>query len=150
MRKISKCSNFNENWYVGFFPHEECTIMAAIAAIFKSHLSNFELKLEIPNIMLVCKLEINWSTNKNQISKCSNFNENWYVGFFPHEECDGDKSDLKMVSYFFTGTHVCDVSIKMAKMATIVVAMAAIFKLHLSLSHFSGRKSSKYQFSLNL
>jgi hypothetical protein len=26
---------------------------------------NFELKLEIPNIMLVCKFEINWSTNKN-------------------------------------------------------------------------------------
>ena len=24
MRKISKCSNFSENWYVGFFPHEEC------------------------------------------------------------------------------------------------------------------------------
>ena len=24
MRKISKCYNFNENWYVGFFPHEEC------------------------------------------------------------------------------------------------------------------------------
>ena len=28
-------------------------------------LTNFELKLEIPNIMLVCKFEINWSTNKN-------------------------------------------------------------------------------------
>ena len=28
-------------------------------------LPNFELKLEIPNIMLVCKFEINWSTNKN-------------------------------------------------------------------------------------
>ena len=25
----------------------------------------FSFKLEIPNIMLVCKLEINWSTNKN-------------------------------------------------------------------------------------
>ena len=24
MFKISKCYNFNENWYVGFFPHEEC------------------------------------------------------------------------------------------------------------------------------
>jgi anti-sigma-K factor RskA len=34
-----------------------------------------------------------------------------------------------------------------AKMAT---AMAAIFKSHLSLSHSSGRKSSKYQFSLKL
>ena len=58
------------------------TIMAAMATIFKSHLSlshssgrksskyqfslpNFELMLEIPNIMLVCKFEINWSTNKN-------------------------------------------------------------------------------------
>ena len=30
-----------------------------------SHSPNFELKLEIPNIMLVCKFEINWSTNKN-------------------------------------------------------------------------------------
>ena len=54
--------------------------MAAMAAIFKSHLSlshssgrhslfrilpNFELKLEIPNIMIVYKFEINWSTNKN-------------------------------------------------------------------------------------
>jgi hypothetical protein len=28
-------------------------------------MANFELKLEIPNIMLVCKFEINWSTNKN-------------------------------------------------------------------------------------
>jgi hypothetical protein len=35
-------------------------------------------------------------------------------------------------------------------MATIMAAMAAIFKLHLSLSHSSGRKSSKYQFSLKL
>jgi multisubunit Na+/H+ antiporter MnhC subunit len=35
-----------------------------------------------------------------------------------------------------------------AKMATIMAAMAAIFKSHLSLSHSSGRKSSKYQFSL--
>jgi hypothetical protein len=33
------------------------------------------------------------------ISKCSNFNKNWYVGIFPHEECDSDKSDLKMPSY---------------------------------------------------
>ena len=41
-----------------------------------------------------------------KISKCTNFNENWYVGFFPHEECDSDKSDLKMMSYFFTGRHV--------------------------------------------
>jgi hypothetical protein len=32
-----------------------------------------------------------------------------------------------------------------AKMATIMAAMAAIFKSHLSLSHSSGRKSSKYQ-----
>jgi hypothetical protein len=37
-----------------------------------------------------------------------------------------------------------------AKMATIMAAMAAIFKSHLSLSHSSGRKSSKYQFSLKL
>jgi hypothetical protein len=35
----------------------------------------------------------------HKISKCSNFNENWYVGFFPREECDSDKSDLKMASY---------------------------------------------------
>jgi hypothetical protein len=41
-----------------------------------------------------------------KISKCSNFKENWYVGFFPQEECDDDKSHLKMVSYLFTGTHV--------------------------------------------
>jgi hypothetical protein len=24
MRKTSKCSNFNKNWYEGFSPHEEC------------------------------------------------------------------------------------------------------------------------------
>ena len=28
-------------------------------------LPNFEIKLGIPNIKLVCKFEINWSTNKN-------------------------------------------------------------------------------------
>ena len=33
--------------------------------IFFRILPNFDLKLEIPNIMLVCKFEINWSTNKN-------------------------------------------------------------------------------------
>jgi hypothetical protein len=31
-----------------------------------------------------------------------------------------------------------------------MAAMAAIFKSHLSLSHSSGQKSSKYQFSLKL
>jgi hypothetical protein len=35
----------------------------------------------------------------HKISKCSNFNENWYVGFFPHEKCDIDKGDLEMASY---------------------------------------------------
>ena len=35
--------------------------MAAILTI----LPNFELKLEIPKKMLVCKFEMNWSTNKN-------------------------------------------------------------------------------------
>jgi hypothetical protein len=42
------------------------------------------------------------ATKMCKISKCSNFNENlykMYVGFFPHEECDDDKSDLKMASY---------------------------------------------------
>jgi hypothetical protein len=39
------------------------------------------------------------ATKMRKISKCSNFNENWYVGFFPHEECDSDKSDFKMASY---------------------------------------------------
>ena len=39
------------------------------------------------------------ATKINKISKCSNFNKNWYVGFFLHEECDSDKSDLKMASY---------------------------------------------------
>ena len=38
--------------------------MAAILTFF-SNLPNFELKLEISNIMLVCKFEINWTTNKN-------------------------------------------------------------------------------------
>jgi hypothetical protein len=39
--------------------------MATILTIFFRILLNFELKLEISNIMLVCKFEINWSTNKN-------------------------------------------------------------------------------------
>ena len=39
------------------------------------------------------------ATKMRKISKCSYFNENWYVGLFPHEECDSDKSDLKMASY---------------------------------------------------
>jgi hypothetical protein len=39
------------------------------------------------------------ATKMLKISKCSNINENWYVGFFPHEKCDSDKSDLKMASY---------------------------------------------------
>jgi hypothetical protein len=77
-------------------------------------LPNFELKLEIPNIMLVYdfKMAVNLTTifkmaaKMRKISKCSNFNKNWYVRFFLNGECDGDKSDLKMASYFFTGTHV--------------------------------------------
>jgi hypothetical protein len=36
------------------------------------------------------------ATKMRKISKYSNFNENWYVGFFPHEECDSDKSDLNI------------------------------------------------------
>jgi hypothetical protein len=32
------------------------------------------------------------ATKMRKISKCSNFNENWYVRFFPHEECDSDKA----------------------------------------------------------
>ena len=40
-------------------------VLAAILTIFFRILPNFELKLGIPNIMLVCKFEINWSTNKN-------------------------------------------------------------------------------------
>jgi hypothetical protein len=42
------------------------------------------------------------------------------------------------------------ISVIAAKMATIMAAIAAIFKSHLSLSHSSGRKSSKYKFSLKL
>jgi hypothetical protein len=41
------------------------------------------------------------ATEMRKISKCSNFSENWYVRFFPHEECDSDKSDLKMASYTY-------------------------------------------------
>jgi molybdenum cofactor biosynthesis enzyme len=37
--------------------------MAAIITIFFRILPNFELKVEISNIMLVCKFEINWSTS---------------------------------------------------------------------------------------
>ena len=31
-----------------------------------------------------------------KISKCYNFNENWYLEDFRPEECDSDKCDLKM------------------------------------------------------
>ena len=52
-----------------------------------------------------------------KILKCTNFNENWYVGFFPHEECDSDKSDWfengELFFYWYTCSCVCDVSIKM-------------------------------------
>ena len=43
----------------------------------------------------ICKM----AAKMRKILKCSNFNENCYVGFFPHEEYDSDKSDLKMASY---------------------------------------------------
>jgi hypothetical protein len=33
-----------------------------------------------------------------KISKCYNFNENWYLEDFRPEECDSDKCDLKMVA----------------------------------------------------
>ena len=36
-----------------------------------------------------------------KISKCSNFNENWYVGFFPQWQKRFENGEL-----FFTGTHV--------------------------------------------
>ena len=49
---------------------------------------------------------LRWPPKCVKISKCSNFNENLYVGLFPHEECDSGKSNLKMASYFFTGTRV--------------------------------------------
>jgi hypothetical protein len=51
--------------------------MATILTIFFRILPNFELKLEIPNIMLVCKFEINWSTNKSayNISRTDGLND---------------------------------------------------------------------------
>jgi hypothetical protein len=86
---VLQCSNYKENWYLGWFFLEECDrdqcdfkMAVILAAIFKM------------------------AAKMRKISKCSNFNENWYIGFFPHEECDGDKNDLKIASYFFTGTHV--------------------------------------------
>ena len=33
-----------------------------------------------------------------KISKCYNFNENWYLEDFRPEECDSDKCDLKMAA----------------------------------------------------
>jgi hypothetical protein len=33
-----------------------------------------------------------------KISKCYNFNENWYLEDFLPEECDSDKCDLKMAA----------------------------------------------------
>jgi hypothetical protein len=48
-----------------------------------------------------------------KISKCYNFNENWYLEDFLQEECDSDKCDLKM-----------------AAIAAIMVAiLAAIFNM---------------------
>jgi hypothetical protein len=113
-----KSSNINFRWNCSTLKFwcvfADILKMATILTICFRILPNFELKLEIPNIMLVCKFEINWSTNKNlraakmhKISKCSNFNENGYVGFFPHEECDSDKSNLKIASYFCNGTQWC-------------------------------------------
>ena len=76
-----------------------------------------------------------------------NFNENWYLEDFRPEECDSDKCDLKMVAIVAIMVTILKIA---AKMATIMAEMATIFKSHLSLSHSSGRKSSKYQFSLIL
>jgi hypothetical protein len=48
-----------------------------------------------------------------KISKCYNFNENWYLEDFLPEECDSDKCDLKI-----------------AAIAAIMVAiLAAIFNM---------------------
>jgi hypothetical protein len=88
-------------------------------------------------------------------------------------ECDRDQCDFKMVvilaAIFKMATKMRKISnvlqfqqklicrvfptvvvTKAIKMATIMAAMATIFKSHLSLSHSSGRKSSKYKFSLKL
>ena len=50
-----------------------------------------------------------------KISKCYNFNENWYLEDFRPEECDSDKCDLKMV----------------AIAAIMVAILAAIFYIYL-------------------
>jgi hypothetical protein len=64
--KISKCYNFNENWYLEDFRPEECDrdkcnlkMVAILAGIFN----------------MVAKTH-------NFFSKCSIYKENWYLGFF--------------------------------------------------------------------
>ena len=116
--KISKCYNFNENWYLEDFQPEECdsdkcdlkmvAIAAILAAIFNMVAKAHKKFRSAPMLQLQRKLifrVFKMAAKMRKILKCSNFNEAWYVGFFPHEECDSDKSDLKMASYFFTGTH---------------------------------------------
>jgi hypothetical protein len=39
-----------------------------------------------------------WNSKNDIISKCYNFNENWYLEDFRPEECDSDKCDLKMAA----------------------------------------------------
>jgi hypothetical protein len=84
---------------------------------------------------------INMPLNKNRVKHY----------YFPHRLGWSNHS----LYYIHYNIHFCPPppqsgagDMEMSKMATIMAAMAAIFKSHLSLSHSSGRKSSKYKFSL--
>jgi hypothetical protein len=69
-----------QNWYLGVL--EECDR------------DRCDFKM---SVILAAFFKI--AAKMHKILKCSKFVKNWSVGFFQHEECDSDKSDLKMVSY---------------------------------------------------
>jgi hypothetical protein len=52
-------------------------------------LPNFELKLEIPNIIFVCQFEINWSTNKNLRALTTNLGWMPGISISPTQLCGG-------------------------------------------------------------
>jgi hypothetical protein len=80
--------------------------MATILTIFFWILPNFELKLEIPNIMLMCKFEINWSKNKNLRALTT------YLG----------RTDYRTDARHFQSS-------KLGKIQKKIVRMVAIFKM---------------------
>ena len=68
--KISKCYNFNENWYLEDFRPEECDS------------DKCDLKIAAIMVTILAAIFNMVAKTHKKISKCSNYKENWYLGFF--------------------------------------------------------------------